>query len=73
MQLIHSCRGDLPAHENDSEKVSLIKKNCPLKGSSYVLTDAYMSVNLFSDLFNNCWRGILGDVRNYLGEIWGGV
>ena len=28
--------------------------------------------SLFSDLFKEFWRGILGGVRDYLGEIWGG-
>ena len=31
------------------------------------------SINsLFSDFFNNFWRGILGGVRDYLGDILGG-
>ena len=28
--------------------------------------------SLFSDLFMEFWRGILGGVRDYLGEVWGG-
>ena len=31
------------------------------------------SINsLFSDMFRECWRGILGGVRDYLGEVLGG-
>ena len=28
--------------------------------------------SLFSDLFREFWRGILGGVRDYLGEVLGG-
>ena len=28
--------------------------------------------SLFGDFFREFWRGILGGVRDYLGEIWGG-
>ena len=29
--------------------------------------------SLFSDFFRDFWRGILGGVRDYLGEVLGGV
>ena len=39
----------------------------PLKG----ITPGSMN-SLFSDFFGEFWRGILGGVRDYLGEVLGG-
>lgn len=69
MQLIHSCRGDLPAHDEVSEnyyvnQILVNKTKLPFKGSFYLLTDAYMSVksrgHLISDL---CYGGGLAGLH----------
>ena len=36
-----------------------------------ISTPGYLN-SLFGYLFRDFWRGILGCVRDYLGEVWGG-
>ena len=40
--------------------------------SEFVETTPGLINSLFSDFFRELWRGILGDVRDYLGEVLGG-
>ena len=49
--------------------IGFIPSKGPIKGELYFPSTPGSMNSLFSDLFKEFWRGILGGVRDYLGEV----